>query len=504
MSGKLIIERWKRGHLIATNMPSLRTREHGQIKTMKILFKNIGPVGKAELELKDLTIIAGPNNTGKTYLAYTLYGFFRLVRQPLFLRHKIKDLPFDVSKTAQKILDTGTAHIPVKDFDKVAKKVVRQMFCISGETISDIFSSPPDDFKDAEFSFYPDDSLQDESDIRMTSLSKKEGKIAAGIDKETLSFHLLGDLSSVPPGIAEEMLFSVFISMCMGLFNLPKPFILCAERFGISLFYKELDFSKNRLVEIIQKLQDKGDTRNVDLVFSLTDQISSHYAQPIKDNIDYTRELEFIQKQPLIRVGKIALANTDGRNLPDNIKEMLGGYFKYRDGGIRFVSKARKNGKFDIPLHLASSSARGLSDLYFFLKHTAHKNHLLIIDEPESHLNTANQIEIARLLARCVNRGLKVLITTHSDYLIKEFNNLIMLNNNFKGKANFLKSNKQYSPNDCLKPEAVGAYICENGTLTPCRIDNKGMDIQSFDNTIDEINRISDELDFLTDSLPVE
>ena len=31
------------------------------------------------MELGDLTIIAGRNNTGKTYLAYTLYGFLKNV-----------------------------------------------------------------------------------------------------------------------------------------------------------------------------------------------------------------------------------------------------------------------------------------------------------------------------------------------------------------------------------------------------------------------------------------
>ena len=40
-------------------------------------FKNIGPIKDAALELGDLTIIAGRNNTGKTYLAYTLYGFLK-------------------------------------------------------------------------------------------------------------------------------------------------------------------------------------------------------------------------------------------------------------------------------------------------------------------------------------------------------------------------------------------------------------------------------------------
>ena len=43
----------------------------------KFHFKNIGPIKKAELELGDLTIIAGRNNTGKTYIVYTLYGFLK-------------------------------------------------------------------------------------------------------------------------------------------------------------------------------------------------------------------------------------------------------------------------------------------------------------------------------------------------------------------------------------------------------------------------------------------
>ena len=42
---------------------------------MKFVFKNLGPISEAELELGDLTIIAGRNNTGKTYVAYTLSCF---------------------------------------------------------------------------------------------------------------------------------------------------------------------------------------------------------------------------------------------------------------------------------------------------------------------------------------------------------------------------------------------------------------------------------------------
>ena len=40
--------------------------------------------------------------------------------------------------------------------------------------------------------------------------------------------------------------------------DLPSdPFVLSAERFGISLFYRELDFKKSQLVDLLQKYGDR-------------------------------------------------------------------------------------------------------------------------------------------------------------------------------------------------------------------------------------------------------
>ncbi len=39
---------------------------------MKTTVRNLGVISEAEIELKPLTIFVGPNNTGKTWLAYTL------------------------------------------------------------------------------------------------------------------------------------------------------------------------------------------------------------------------------------------------------------------------------------------------------------------------------------------------------------------------------------------------------------------------------------------------
>ena len=367
---------------------------------MKFIFKNLGPINKAELELGDLTIITGRNNTGKTYMAYALYGFLKMWEE-IFLPAR-----------------PGLKKV-MKELDK--------------EVVAAMFSSSLQDFESASV------------------------EIEVARDEFELPF--------------------------------PKPFILSAERFGISLFYKELDFTKNRLVEIVQELIAGRDTedreKEVARLFPLLliDKVASRYALPIKDNIDYTRSIPDLQRHR----SEIPVSQ-----LFNDIRDIMGGSYTASGDDIRFKSKARKGG-FDIPLHIASSSVRGLSDLYFFLRHVAKKNQLLIIDEPESHLDTANQIQFARLLARAVHAGLKVLITTHSDYIVKEINNLLMLSAPFEEKDEVLEE-LGYSKHDSLKPESVRAYVAEKNTLTQCTIEKYGIDMPVFDKTIDAINRVSSEL----------
>ncbi len=360
---------------------------------MKFVFKKLGPIKEAELELGDLTIIAGRNNTGKTYVAYALYG----------------------SLKTWEAIDLRPSPEVKGVVGKLEKKIVAEMF-----------NSSLENFEDA----------------------------------------------------------SVQIEVEKDEFTLPSlsPFILSAERFGISLFYRELDFTKNRIVEILQEIgRDKE--RSSFEPYRIIDKIASRYAMPIKDNIDYTRSIPDLQKHR---------SEISDSHLSNGIRDLMGGSYTASGDDIRFKSKARKSG-FDIPLHVASSSARGLSDLYFFLRHVAKKNQLLIIDEPESHLDTANQIQFARLLARAVHAGLKVLITTHSDYIVKEINNLLMLSAPFEEKDEVLKE-LGYSKHDFLNPDSVRAYVAEKNTLTRCTIERYGIDMPVFDETIDAINRVSSEL----------
>ena len=116
-----------------------------------------------------------------------------------------------------------------------------------------------------------------------------------------------------------------------------------------------------------------------------------------------------------------------------------------------------------------------------------------MIDEPELNLHPSNQILMARILANIVNLGIDVLITTHSDYMIKEFNNLIMLSNEFKEKSRIMKTNG-YDELDTLKPEKVRAYLVEKHTIKEAKTDKFGMDYKLFDDTIHKQNVISDDI----------
>ena len=450
---------------------------------MKFIFKNLGPIHEAELELGDLTIIAGRNNTGKTYVAYTLYGFLRAWSLGRLLPPGAEKGMEELAKT---VVENDRAISPMNQemINEIRRELapkVAQAF--SKESLPKVFSSSSEDFENASIEVVIEDGFP--------KLSSKTLEFFTG-DEFTLKYidsDLFIERSKRGKGVGKPLhknLLSLVLSHFYFSFlfpEFPKPFILSAERFGISLFYKELDFTKNRLVEALQEI-GKDRERDRRLPFSIIDKMASRYALPIKDNIDYTRSIPEIQKR------RSAIYDS---KLFDEIRDMLGGYYRSSGGEIRFKSKARKGG-FDIPLYLASSSVRGLSDLYFFLRHVAEEDQLLIIDEPESHLDTANQIQFARLLARAVHAGLKVLITTHSDYIVKEINNLLMLSQEFKDKPKVLKKYK-YSEHDYLKPESVRAYVAKDNSLKRCTIDRYGIDMPVFDTTIDAINRVSSELE---------
>lgn len=151
----------------------------------------------------------------------------------------------------------------------------------------------------------------------------------------------------------------------------------------------------------------------------------------------------------------------------------------------------------------SSSGVRSALDLGFYLKHVAQKGDLLIVDEPELNLHPENQRKIARLFAQLVNIGIKVFITTHSDYIVRELNTLIMLNSD-KPHIKKIQQEEGYTSLEILDYSKVKVYIAEQAkipskhrkvnTLTEAPIDKNGIEVKSFDETIEKINQIQEAI----------
>ena len=450
-------------------------------------FSNIGPVKDASLQLGRLTVIAGRNNTGKTYIAYSLYGFLKMWERSEaasdFLLARPGMFP-GIRGIAEELLKSGRATIPLSPSSilkqqRLLAKEVGNAF--SENILPQVFSSRRDSFPESRVA----------ANVNRAAATALPGYVDVSSGGHTISMVYDDDTQVASINVSdfvdieawEDEIAFLYSGFLLGdLF--PDPFILSAERFGISLFYRELDFTKNQLVDLLQKLGDQGSRRSIS-PYLIIDRTTSRYSLPIKDNIDFTRNIPDLPRQ---------VSGLADDKLHDDVKDLIDGYYGNATEDIRFISKARGEGRsFNIPLHLASSSARGLSDLYFYLRHTAAHGQLLIIDEPESHLDTRNQVLFARMLAGFVKAGLRVLITTHSDYLVKELNNLIMLSRDFAEKEAVARK-LGYKAGEGLDPRLVRGYVAEGGGLTECEIGAYGIEMPVFDTTIDHINHVAIEL----------
>ena len=128
---------------------------------------------------------------------------------------------------------------------------------------------------------------------------------------------------------------------------------------------------------------------------------------------------------------------------------LLGGVIEVQKPGVTAPADG-----LSLPLRHSSSAVSELAPLILFLKYLVRPGDLLILEEPESHLHPAAQLQLARGIARLVNAGVQVLITTHSSEFIDQINNLISMSNVSEETAESLGLEQE----ECLQPEQVSAY----------------------------------------------
>ena len=156
---------------------------------------------------------------------------------------------------------------------------------------------------------------------------------------------------------------------------------------------------------------------------------------------------------------------------------------------VKYVPNSKVGGASVSPLNLneSSSTVRSLSELYFYLAHMAERGQVLMFDEPELNLHPENQRKLAHLLVRIVNAGVRVFLTTHSDYIVREINALVAISGLSVSARRDILKRFGYKKDELLDPGMIKSYVLHDGFLNPVKASRNGtFSFITFDNTLQE------------------
>ena len=458
---------------------------------MKIMVENLGVLKKAEFELGELTLICGGNNTGKTYATYALFGF--LSRWERLLKARISD------STIQDLLRDGVTRLDVESYVKEAKHILRQGCLEYMRQLPRIFASKPGRFSETKFRVSIDAETKSpitnraferttrSADDDLLSLSKAEGE-----NDVVISLLMEKRRRLLPQNTIKQVISDGIVRLLFeGFF--PRPFIASAERTGATIFRRELNFARKRLLEEMSQADVD------DAAMGLLSKSYQDYALPVEVNVDFIQQLENVARKNSYLV-------ENHPHILNEFADIIGGDYIAGSNDTIYFRPARKPLK--LTMDESSSAVRSLLDMGFYLRHVARPGDLLMVDEPELNLHPENQRRISRLFARLVNLGIHVFVTTHSDYIVKELNTLIMLNQD-KPYLKIIAQREGYKREELLSTYKIRVYIAQKAlmnlegrrrrsrhpSLVPARIDPElGIEVRSFDETINKMNEIQEAI----------
>jgi ABC-type multidrug transport system ATPase subunit len=465
---------------------------------MNIHLEKLGRLDRADLEVGDLTIVCGENNSGKTYATYALYGFLRMWAQGGMQPHPL------ASKLAQSLPQTGVAKVDLLEellptaesyFDTLSKEYTGQLAMV--------FASKEDYFNESVFQFRPTDTQPDLG--REVRESVKTGAQTAltftkAADSPVLEITKASDMKKHIPAYAIANFIDDVFRRLVWSQLVPRVHISSAERTGAAIFNKSLNFTRDKLFDTIHRLEsEKSRPLPEDVIPRLFFEYRPDYALPVRDNVQFMDNLEKISKQtsPLIKACPQIEAAFD---------RLIGGSYKAGKDGLFYIPKGSRA---KLTMAESSSAVRSLLDVGFLIKHVLAPGDLFIIDEPELNLHPSNQRRLARLLARTVNHGVRVFLTTHSDYIIREFNTLIVGRGQHQEINRRLNAGSAYEEDEFLLASQAKLYAActvkeaaaGQGRKTAVNVIREevidpvsGLMVGSFDDEIEAMNEIQDLL----------
>jgi hypothetical protein len=464
---------------------------------MKFHFTNLGAIDKAAVELAPLTVICGRNNTGKTYVTYAIYALLSAWRQLVGWQVDVADM--------DKLLRDGAVAIDldakfVDNWEAIRENTSRRW----QEFLPNALAAPPERFKDTTLTF----ELTLDSEWRTKPFKKEfrseQGRILFSAEKApdsgTIEFVALRDESDKWRDLSgfalEDFVSQALMEAVIGTY-FPPVFMVSTERTGAVAFKEELNLTKNKIVSLLAKMESGKEAINPGQLFEAV--YRRGYPLPVESNVQFVNRLTSLE-------GRTGPLMTQHPLLAQDFESIAGGrYETTKDGITAFVPKGSTT---RLQLSEASSAVRSLVVFWYWLKAQAAEGHILLVDEPELNLHPENQRTFARFLAKLVNLKIQVLITTHSDTMLREFNTLIMLSRSMEHTGT-VREKFGYADGERLNPDQVKLYVAngmprtssgrkKSGALSTleCIVPDArlGFSAKIFDATISEMNSVQDAL----------
>ena len=107
-----------------------------------------------------------------------------------------------------------------------------------------------------------------------------------------------------------------------------------------------------------------------------------------------------------------------------------------------------------------------IAPLLLYLRYRAKVGDFLVIDEPEMNLHPESQVKLLEALSILVNLGVRVLLTTHSPYIMAHLNNIVNGNHDDQdilenqSQSLYLQDSQAF-----LKMDQVSAYEIKDNKL---------------------------------------
>ncbi len=463
---------------------------------MKLRVENLARIKEADVEIKNLTLFVGQNSTHKSYLAHVIYELYKEVSS----LHKnrinlIKIISNILRKVNQEFKNDIEYILSLKrqlSESQIEHQISEDDYEIEHITNVKVLIKKNDE-KLNNFLLIINNLLLDELTKKIDSSFNKKSKV---IDKITIENNY---------NILNEDFFNLS-------FNIPLEYF---EENSNEISDKISDkIISNIIRNLIEKLISKllGFTTSyyfpasrTGFVLTLDEIYAGIFRDKFRGQVSNTRlgepTIDFIQKFADIKTGKDSeesffslLYKSKDKN--NNRIEKLINFLEKNiiKGRIKEVTNEQDYKSYfleiegeELDLHLASSATLEILPFIVFLKNTVDiSKTFFVIEEPEAHLHPKAQVQMAKFIVMLSNAGAKVLVTTHSDYILNEINNCIKLSS--------LDSDNTFA----ISKDNVSAYLLKNEknetTVNQLDIDKFGIANDNFDEVLDELLDKSSEL----------